>query len=1071
MKINLKQIEQDVIGGLKDFQRETVERVYELFQNKQNRVLIADEVGLGKTLLARGVIAKMARYHKENLHDELFKVVYICSNSNIANQNLRKLNLKPGDVTVESVSDTRLSMQHLKIFEQENNEEVIDGYIQLIPLTPMTSFAMTSGCGTVTERALMFAILKRMRIFEPFEKELETLLIQTAFVGWEWASKYYEDRVAVCNEKTNGEYIRTMTKDIEAYIEEYQLFPQIEMVCKQIKAIQYDKITTFTQFVNDLRMMFARISVERMNPDLVILDEFQRFKFLISEDTSSETGLLANRFLKGNEFTNILMLSATPYKLYSTLEEIDEAEGDDHYAEFYQVMDFLLQREEKKQQFKEIWQDFSNTLREVKVDQITILEAKNKAEDAMYQGVARTERISAIDTGDFIDDSSVKTTLQITEQDVLSYIEAEKLLKEIGLNQQVPVDYIKSSPYILSFMNQYKLKQKVEEYFKQNPKQISLANKRDLWISKNKINKYQELEPTNARLEKLKEVAFDNHSELLLWIPPSKPYYKPEGVYKDKDYFSKVLIFSAWEMVPRMIATMISYEAERRTVGKLVAKNKDKKNTNYFAEAQKRYPLPRLRFNVDKGSANSMSMFCLLYPSKNLSDLYNPIKYLNEGKNLKEIEKDLIEQINLKILKYKNKQAMTNRIDDRWYSLMPLLMDDQDHVQNWFANRFELLKGEDDKEDDKDKGFQIHINQLEQNYQSFTELELGKMPEDLPEVLAKMAIGSPAVCAYRSNGNNSVYATQFAKAVLDLFNRQEATAIVELSKPKRTSEAHWKNVLSYCCDGNFQALFDEYIHLLIESSGAQNEEEPYQFIHQTILSSLNTKSATYKVDTYKTLKARIEGTKEKNVLLRSHYAVGFYKDAGDNETGVNRKESVRNSFNSPFRPFVLATTSVGQEGLDFHLYCRKIMHWNLPTNPVDLEQREGRVNRFKCLAIRQNIAHKFGQQLHFEKDVWKELFDYAKENYKEKYPELIPFWCLPDDQEIKIERIVPLYPMSKDIGSYRRLIKILSLYRVTLGQARQEELLEYLLENNEKTEYLKELFINLSPYYKLFKDK
>ena len=33
---------------------------------------------------------------------------------------------------------------------------------------------------------------------------------------------------------------------------------------------------------------------------------------------------------------------------------------------------------------------------------------------------------------------------------------------------------------------------------------------------------------------------------------------------------------------------------------------------------------------------------------------------------------------------------------------------------------------------------------------------------------------------------------------------------------------------------------------------------------------------------------------------------------------------MREAFNSPFWPFILATTSVGQEGLDFHLYCRDI---------------------------------------------------------------------------------------------------------------------------------------------------
>ena len=37
---------------------------------------------------------------------------------------------------------------------------------------------------------------------------------------------------------------------------------------------------------------------------------------------------------------------------------------------------------------------------------------------------------------------------------------------------------------------------------------------------------------------------------------------------------------------------------------------------------------------------------------------------------------------------------------------------------------------------------------------------------------------------------------------------------------------------------------------------------------------------------------------------------------------------------------------------------------------------------------------------------------------------------------------------------------------ITLGQARQEELLEYIFENCEKADDMKELFINLSPYYK-----
>lgn len=143
------------------------------------------------------------------------------------------------------------------------------------------------------------------------------------------------------------------------------------------------------------------------------------------------------------------------------------------------------------------------------------------------------------------------------------------------------------------------------------------------------------------------------------------------------------------------------------------------------------------------------------------------------------------------------------------------------------------------------------------------------------------------------------------------------------------------------------------------------------------------------------------------------------------------------------------------------------MHWNLPSNPIDLEQREGRINRFECLAIRQNIAKRYGNIV-FKKDVWKEMFCEAKrvENGG-KGSDLIPFWGLTEQEGmVKIERIVPMYPFSRDGVAYERLIKILSLYRLTLGQARQEELIEYLFQNCEDTNNLKELFINLSPYYK-----
>ena len=107
----------------------------------------------------------------------------------------------------------------------------------------------------------------------------------------------------------------------------------------------------------------------------------------------------------------------------------------------------------------------------------------------------------------------------------------------------------------------------------------------------------------------------------------------------------------------------------------------------------------------------------------------------------------------------------------------------------------------------------------------------------------------------------------------------------------------------------------------------------------------------HSLNTYPDFKKRINGADRKSdgCRIRSSYAVGFTKDAGDNSKVVMRKENIRNAFNSPMRPFVLATTSIGQEGLDFHNYCRVIMHWNLPSNPIDV----GRILR--TFKIKKNV--------------------------------------------------------------------------------------------------------------------
>ena len=179
--------------------------------------------------------------------------------------------------------------------------------------------------------------------------------------------------------------------------------------------------------------------------------------------------------------------------------------------------------------------------------------------------------------------------------------------------------------------------------------------------------------------------------------------------------------------------------------------------------------------------------------------------------------------------------------------------------------------------------------------------------------------------------------------------------------------------------------------------------------------------------------------------MRGRFAMRL-ADYKDEEGAVARLGGVRDAFNSPFRPFVLATTSIGQEGLDFHPYCYRVYHWNLPGNPVDLEQREGRVHRFKGHAVRLNLAERQadvvrgtreGAGRSLEADVRA-----ARDPKRRSTRDLIPYWIY--EGSVRVERRVPMLPFSREVTRLAWLKRSLTVYRLAFGQPRQDDLLEYL---------------------------
>lgn len=88
-------------------------------------------------------------------------------------------------------------------------------------------------------------------------------------------------------------------------------------------------------------------------------------------------------------------------------------------------------------------------------------------------------------------------------------------------------------------------------------------------------------------------------------------------------------------------------------------------------------------------------------------------------------------------------------------------------------------------------------------------------------------------------------------------------------------------------------------------------------------------------------------------------------------------------FNSPYRPEILVSTSVGQEGIDLHRECRHVIHHDLCWNPATIEQRTGRVDRIGSKVERERVNS--NGELHGNKEPTLEIaVPYLAATYDER---------------------------------------------------------------------------------------
>jgi hypothetical protein len=843
-------LEED-LKHLKDFQRRSVDAVFQrlyLDPAPARRFLIADEVGLGKTLIARGVITRAVAHLWDNVRQ--IDVIYLCSNNDIARQNVSRLTPRG----IESVADaTRITLLPIT----QNRKEV--GKVNVIALTPGTSLDLKGSLGTKRERALL------MHMLLP-HWGLDFTGACRVFCGYASLQRF---RSTVHNfaseESVDVELSKRFLEAIDSHCRADQANRQ-----KTIRQRLNEVITVFNnntrvsketleeraQLIGELRQILAKSCIRALQPDLIILDEFQRFKDLLTGDGPS--GEMARQLFEYEDESTkarVLLLSATPYKMYTVA---DEAGGEDHYADFVRTVRFLLADDPAAADGLE--NHLKNYRRELfrlaQTGADGLETARSGIETFLRKIMVRTERmaITADRSGMLVE--KPQRGVQVSAADARTYVDVQRITQ--ALEHKDPVEYWKAAPWLVNFMvDQYELGRKITSVIdegNQTKDFVSAIEKgRNALLPWSDVASFRKLDPAHGKLSWLIAQSLDRGLWKALWLPPSLPYYSLAKPFDEiaRSSPTKSLLFSAWRVVPRVVAASLSHEAERRMYEKLEGEGAD------LSGAPDRHG-DRLSISRKDGRTAGLSVLSILYPSVWLARECHPRKlslrfFASHGRLptveelIKETEnhiKPLLDQLTL------NTERSTP--DESWYWAAPMLFDlsdSREETAQWLNRELALLWSTKERQsakqvdEDEETAASVSLVGTDKEHSAMDELinrvrqlkigeiPTGAPPKDLLRMIALMAIAGPATVALRSfalaTGASSISsvtardcAARVGASFRTLFNQPDSTAIVKaVCVEAGKDDDYWKQCLEYGAAGGLQAVLDEYAHLLVDEAG------------------------------------------------------------------------------------------------------------------------------------------------------------------------------------------------------------------------------------------------------------
>lgn len=1040
----------------KAFQNSSIQAVLRAFRSEKaaRRFLVADEPGLGKTVVARGVLDKMAAKKGP------LTVLYVCSSQAIATQNVNQLlgGMSSADRAHARAAADRPGLLPLVAAPTHDT-------LRIYSLTPGTAFSSGkrgSSGGRKKERAFACALLEHEAGIA-LEWLRECLGKQAADFG---------DRVADIKREL-AQRLKANDRALHGFMLEFHKLLAMSLTDHRVagnhrklrqvfdKAGKHQVATVTTLCRNCL----AAAALTRLKPGLIIFDEFQRFRDLLTDEPVDHAGgavtVAEHRLmsvLTGSAAEcRLLLLSATPYEALrqavstakkhpagAVASKSTQTRSDE---DFYRLLGFLWgnmprRKQEAVLEVRECFAIRDAEIRRGAPESKEALEARVRLTQLLRSVMCRTERPPQSE----VDSVPTPQMLPLTTSDLRGFKSfANWLTRDSSKHAHWAVPLWSSVPMPAQSLG------KRYVCWSEAPAKLPRAE-----LSGEHLKNWRTpAEWSNPKVRSLLQVMPPSCLSMP-WVRPTHVWWPLAGGWTQPGVPSadgpdpvdgKVLVFSRFSAVPGALSAVMSFTLEAHLHGR-----SPEAAPSYKAGAKPSFP---------RGGA-SPAMFQLFFVSHCLVGL-DPLADgipRSEAAAKQTIARQLRQALEARGIQVRRRLKRKSKIGLESWLIHLAMRAAQDEAPDWPQARAAWIDALLEIEGSDKVNFRS-VSQILDTW-------LAKLPNDLIEIdehaefwpLVQLALDSPGVVLVRAIRRHWT-AVQLdgpaeegkKKAKSDtprlILQRLALGGLRRyLDKPwfaaafkSRSAKTFPEALRRAVVAGNLESVLDEHFWFVSATNG---ESWPSRLA--TLRSSLD-------LPTGRTLlHVGDKGSKNKQkakTRVRCHVALPLHQAKEDVESKRGRAaeeeprpDQVRHAFNTPFWPMVLTTTSVGQEGLDFHPWCRTVAHWDPAPGPVELEQREGRISRYGGLAIRRALGRHAlcVPEASTRGSPWCAIADRAENNLKDP-SEMMPWWSAPGASTLHLY----LHAAgSREFAQRELLERRRATYRMVLGASEPYWLLDEL---------------------------